>query len=69
MQILANDAFFKINSYFNMLTPVLFIAYYIFLLVKFSGRPYINENFKHQVSRILRVVFVWSIARLVIFIN
>ena len=49
-----------------MITPVLFIAYYIFLLVKFSGRPYINENLRQQVSRILRVVFVWSIARLVI---
>jgi len=56
---------FLINSYFNLITPFVVFGYYIFLLLKFSGRPYINDNMKMQVRRILIIVVTWSLARIV----
>jgi hypothetical protein len=64
-----NEALYIINSYFNLFTPVLFIGYYIFLLIKFSGRPYYNDNLKSQSRKILMIVIIWSVARMVQFIN
>lgn len=64
-----NQALYSINSYFNLFTPVLFLGYYIFLLIKFSGRPYYNENLKSQSRRILLIVIIWSFARMVKIIN
>lgn len=63
--VLGNEALYLINAYFNLVTPVLFFAYYIFLLVKLSGRPYINQEMKSQVNRILVIVIIWSVARMV----
>lgn len=60
-----NESLYTIYSYFAIFTPVLFVCYYIFLLIKFSGRPYYNDNMKHQVRKILIVVVIWSIARMV----
>jgi hypothetical protein len=56
---------FLINSYFNLITPFVVFGYYVFLLLKFSGRPYINDNMKMQVRRILIIVVTWSLARMV----
>jgi hypothetical protein len=64
-----NEALYIINSYFNLFTPVLFLGYYIFLLIKFSGRPYYNDNLKSQSRKILFIVIIWSVARMVNFIN
>lgn len=64
-QVINEDTLFLINSYFNLITPFFFVGYYIFLLIKFSGRPYINENMKMQIRRILIIVIIWSLARLV----
>jgi hypothetical protein len=68
-RIIDEDSLYIINSIINISTPFLSIFYYAFLLVRFSGRPYINESLKVQVSNILRVVIVWCIARLVYFYN
>jgi hypothetical protein len=62
---LEDETLFIINSYFDLITPVLFIAYYFFLLLKFSGRPYINDNLKMQVRRIFIIVLIWSVSRMV----
>lgn len=53
------------NAFFNIATPILFFAYYVFLLVKLSGRPYINDQMKNQVTRIFIIVVIWSCARMV----
>jgi hypothetical protein len=66
---LDQNTLYIINSYINISTPLLSMLYYIFLLVKFSGRPYINEALKLQVFNILRVVIVWCFARMVKIIN
>lgn len=63
-EVLQKETLFSINSIFNMSCPFLFMAYYSFLTIKFSGRPYINEKLKTQVHRILIVVIIWSVARL-----
>lgn len=60
-----NDTLYKTNAYFNAITPVLLLAYYIFLLIKFSGRPYINDKLKFQNRKIFLIVIVWSLARIV----
>jgi hypothetical protein len=68
-EVLGENTLYIINSYINISTPILSMIYYIFLLVKFSGRPYISETLKLQVFNILRVVMVWCVARLVNVIN
>jgi hypothetical protein len=60
-----NESLYIIYSYFALITPLLFVAYYIFLLIKFSGRPYYNDNMKFQVRKILLIVAIWSVARMV----
>jgi hypothetical protein len=62
--LISKETLYVINAIFSLITPILFFAYYIFLLLKFSGRPYINEVLKKQNKKILIIVTIWSIAHL-----
>jgi hypothetical protein len=64
-KVLEIDALFLGNSIINLVTPVLFASYYIFILLKFSGRPYISDTLRTQSNRIFKVVIIWSLTRLV----
>jgi hypothetical protein len=59
------NTIFIINSIFDLGTPCLVVGYYIYLLIKFSGRPYIHDKAKEQSKKIFWVVVFWSMARIV----
>lgn len=61
-----SNYFIQINSSFNIITPFLFIAYGLFLLIKFSGRPYVTFEQKNETKDILTVIIVWSCSRIII---
>jgi len=65
MGSISEDTLLLINSYFSLITPFLFLGYFIYVLLKFSGRPYINDYMKMQVRRIFIIVVIWTLARLV----
>lgn len=65
LNVIKDSTVYMISSYFDIITPVLTCTYYIFLLIKFSGRPYINPTFRSGVKRIFIVAIVWTVARLV----
>lgn len=62
--ILPQRTFFIINSILNLVMPVGAASYHIYLLVKYSGRPYQNEYLRNQSNRIFWVLFVWGLTRL-----
>lgn len=64
-KVIDDESLFLINSCFSVATPVLFLGYYIFLLIKFSGRPYYGDNYKYQIRKILIIVIIWSVSRFV----
>jgi hypothetical protein len=64
-EVIEKEDLSVINCYISFTTPVLFFGYYLFLLIKFSGRPYISEKLKMQVRRIFIIVIIWSLARIV----
>jgi len=64
-QIIKKESLFLIDSIFNLASPIIFITYYMYVVCKYSGRPYINPTLKDQVKRIFIIVISWSITRIV----
>jgi hypothetical protein len=64
-EVINDESLFLINSCFSVATPILFLGYYIFLLIKFSGRPYYGDSYKYQIRKILIIVIIWSVSRFV----
>ena len=55
----------KIVSYFNISSPCISLGYYIFLNVKFSGRPYRDEYCQKNVKTIIKICTIWSLTRII----
>lgn len=54
-----------VNSIFDLLFPLIAIAYYIYLLFKYSGSPYVNVEARTQSRKMLMTVGVWTLSRIV----
>jgi hypothetical protein len=62
-EILREDFLPIINSIFNILTPVIAIAYYLYLLIKYSGSPFKNNKVKGLIYKSSIICVVWTVAR------
>ena len=63
--IIAQWTLIKMISIFNIASPGILIIYYLFLNVKFSGRPYKDEHIKKNTSIIVRICILWSATRII----
>lgn len=63
-EILGEKVFPVVNSVVNIATPVFCLAYYFYLIFKFSGSPYSNEDSKKTVYKLYVLVITWTITRL-----
>ena len=54
------------NGCVGLATPFILSGYYIFLNVKFSGKPYKSKLLEKESTHILAVISVWSINRVVV---
>ena len=62
---LSNKSFSRIMVGFNFLTTAIAIGFYIFLLIKLSGRPYKDINNKNNTNKIFLVIIIWMISRII----
>ena len=65
IRIINESILIKTVSYFNIFSPCILLGNYIFLNVKFSGRPYRDEFFKKNVKRIIKISIIWSLTRII----
>ncbi|MCQ2816615.1 MAG: protein kinase [archaeon] len=63
-QKIEDNALFKVDSAFNFFTVVIFVGYYIFLILNFSGRPYKDKESTKDNKRIFLVVIIWALGRI-----
>lgn len=54
------------NGCVGLATPFILSGYYIFLNVKFSGKPYKSKLLEKESTHILAVISLWSINRVVV---
>lgn len=54
-----------VNSVFDLLFPLIAIIYYVYLLFKYSGSPYVNEHARLQSRKMLITVGIWTLSRIV----
>ena len=52
-------------SIFNIASPGILIAYYVFLNFKFSGRPFRDEHSQKNTKIIIRISILWSVSRII----
>jgi hypothetical protein len=52
-------------SIFNIASPGILIAYYVFLNFKFSGRPFRDEHSQKNTKVIIRISILWSVSRII----
>ena len=69
--ILANTdenkkAIMTIEGGISIATPFIFLGYYIFITVKFSGRPYRGKSEEEDVNHIFFVAVVWCLDRVIV---
>ena len=64
-EIIAQWTLIKMISIFNIASPGILLTYYIFLNVKFSGRPYKDPIIKENTLIILRICILWSATRII----
>ena len=55
----------KVISIFNIASPGILVAYYIFLNIKFSGRPYKDPKSEKNALIIIRICILWSVTRII----
>lgn len=60
-----NNVILKIEGSISIVTPFIFLGYYIFINVKFSGRPYKRKK-EDTVNHVLFVSSLWSCERIAI---
>ena len=65
LDIIAQWTLIKMISIFNIASPGILVAYYIFLNVKFSGRPYKTQKSKEYTYIIVRICILWSATRII----
>ena len=63
--IIAQWTLIKMISIFNIASPSILIIYYVFLNIKFSGRPYRDEHSKKNTRIIIRICILWSATRII----
>ena len=56
----------KIEGGISIATPFIFLGYYIFITVKFSGRPYRKKSEEEDVNHIFFVAVVWCLDRVIV---
>jgi serine/threonine protein kinase len=65
LEIIAQWTLIKMISIFNIASPGILIIYYVFLNIKFSGRPYRDENSKIKTRVIIKICIFWSATRII----
>lgn len=65
INIIAQWTLIKMISIFNIASPSILIIYYVFLNIKFSGRPYRDEHSKKNTRIIVRICILWSATRII----
>ena len=65
LDIIAQWTVIKMISIFNIASPSILIVYYLFLNIKFSGRPYKDEHAKKNTRIIVRICILWSATRII----
>jgi hypothetical protein len=65
LEIIAQWTLIKMISIFNIASPGILIIYYVFLNIKFSGRPYKDEYSKTNTKTIIKICIFWSATRII----
>ena len=65
INIIVQWTLIKMISIFNIASPSILIIYYVFLNVKFSGRPYRDELSRKNTLIIVRRCILWSATRII----
>ena len=62
----SKEVIMKIEGGISIATPFIFLGYYIFITVKFSGRPYRKKSEEEDVNHIFFVAVVWCLDRVIV---
>ena len=63
------EEFMIANGSIGLATPFVFMGYYIFINVKFSGKPYKTKQLEKEITHILTITYIWSLARVFIGVS
>lgn len=54
-----------ISSIFNIVTPIIAISFFFYLLFKYSGSPFKNEKLRKQIYKSFIICIIWTVSRLI----